>query len=78
MFHPMMSRGPLSFELEFVSLSRRCWVISLMFYVDPWVEMVSVDGILWFCSSGDGLSISVGFCWELPEGCVWVVRLDRV
>ena len=27
---------------------------------------------------GCGLSISVEFCWELPEGCVWVVRLDRV
>ena len=53
MFHHMMSRGPLSlFQLEFVSLSRRCAVIGWMFYVRPWVEMVSVDGILWFCSSG--------------------------
>ena len=32
MFHHMMSRGPLSlFQLEFVSLSRRCSVIGWMF-----------------------------------------------
>ena len=76
MFHHMMSRGPLSlFQLEFVSLSRRCSVVGWMFYVRPWVEMVSVDGILWFCSSGLDWVFPLRFAWELPEGFVsgWLV-----
>ena len=72
MFHRVISRGPLSlFQLEFVSLSRWCSVTVWCFYVCPWVEMVSVDGILWFCSSGLGWMFPL----KLFGGCPRVLCL---
>ena len=76
MFHLMMSRGPLSlFQLEFVSLSRRCSVIGWMFLCPS----LGGDGVhgrdFMVLFLGSGLGVSVEICLELPEGFVsgWLV-----